>query len=51
MQSERRIRDPLIRRTRNAGDVGRMDTSDQSMRRRSAKDAEVPGMGLTFAHP
>ena len=49
VQAER-TRNPLIGRTRNA-DVRREDTSDPSVKRSSAKDAEEPGTGLTFAHP
>ena len=51
VQAERRTRDPLTGRTRNAGHVGRMDTSDPSVKRSSAEDAEEPGTGLSFAHP
>ena len=50
VQAERRTRSPLIGRTRNAGDVGRKDNSDPSVKRSSANDAEEPGTGLTFAH-
>ena len=34
----------------NAGDVGRKDTSDPSVKKSSAKDAEETGTGSTFAH-
>ena len=51
LQEERIARNPVNGRTRNAGDVGRKETSEFSVKGSSANNAEKPGTGLIFAYP